>query len=414
MKAIFKGYRKAGVVVSLFISIVVLSKCINHGDETAFDIRGKKYTGAQACKSCHQPIFDAYLQTAHHHTSSAASAHTIKGSFAQAHNVFEYSDSLKIVMEEKNGGFFQTAYENGVKKESQPFDVVMGSGRKAQTYLYYDSTKVFQLPASYFVTEHSWANSPNFPRNFPKFDRSIPTGCFGCHSSFAQVQQSYKGFQLEEVFEKGKIIYGIDCERCHGPGADHITYQASHPTEKNAKFMTRIASLSRQQQIDMCAICHSGFRDMQQPAFGFKPGDALSDYFLPEYKIVDPNHIDVHGNQSQLMMASQCYLQSKTLTCTSCHDVHKKERDDMTVFSQRCINCHKSVDHSFIKEDKKLNATVQSNCVDCHMPLKASSVITMLTKQKTSAKPDFIRTHLVKVYPDETKKVLLYLEHKGM
>ena len=27
-------------------------------------------------------------------------------------------------------------------------------------------------------------------------DRSIPTGCFGCHSSFAQVQQSYKGLLL--------------------------------------------------------------------------------------------------------------------------------------------------------------------------------------------------------------------------
>ncbi|MGN6401223.1 MAG: multiheme c-type cytochrome [Flavisolibacter sp.] len=414
MKAIFKGYKRIWIVTVLFISIVVLSKCINHDAKTAIDLRGEKYIGAEACKSCHQSIFNSYLPTAHHHTSSAASAGTIKGSFAPGHNVFEYSDSLKVVMEEKNGGFFQTAYENGASTESQPFDVVMGSGRKAQTYLYYDGSKVFQLPVSYFVTEHSWANSPNFPRSFPKFDRSIPTGCFGCHSSYAQVQQSYKGFQLEEAFEKGKMIYGIDCERCHGPAADHVAYQASHPAEKKAKFMARVASLSRQQQIDMCAICHSGFREMQQPAFGFKPGDKLADYFLPEYKIVDVNHMDVHGNQTQLMMASQCYLQSKTLTCTSCHDVHKNERDDMAVFSRRCTNCHKSVDHSFVKEDKKLDAVAQINCIDCHMPLKPSSVITMLTQQKASAKPDFIRTHLVKVYPDETEKVLLYLKQKGL
>jgi len=399
--------KKTVILFILCISIIVLSTCISKSETDEIDLRGERYAGSLQCKKCHQKIFNDYIHAAHFNTSSDRIPEKVQADFMPGRNSFEFSDSTKVVMEKNNGRFYQSYYLNESKIFSQPFDIIVGSGRKAQTYLYYnDKKKISQLPISYFATQGTWANSPGFPADHPKFDRNVPSYCMGCHSSFIGVKQTYTGVVMQEEFEKNKIVYGIDCERCHGPARDHVEYQTNHPQEKESKFMTKIATLNRLQQNDLCALCHSGFRDVQQSLFNFKPGDNLVNYYIPDYGRVDTADLDVHGNQTQLMLASACYKVSNNLTCTSCHNVHLKERDSISTFSQRCISCHKQVDHSFTSANKNLSEAVQNNCIDCHMPLKASAAITLLTKQKTDAYPDYIRTHLITVYKEETKRFL--------
>lgn len=405
-KLLLNKNRNVSVALLIFLCIIFLSQCISKTDNIKADIRGAEFIGSVACRDCHKDIYDNYIQTAHFNTSSNSLSDLVKAGFAENKNVFEFNDSLKVVMEKMNGNYFQSLYQNGQKTFSHPFDIVIGSGRKAQTYLYYDQEKVRQLPISYFMSEHSWANSPGFPSHIAKFDREIPSGCFGCHSSYAVIKQTYKGMQLEEEYERGQMIYGIDCERCHGPAREHAAYYKDHPSERPAKFIKSVKTLNRLQQNDMCSLCHSGFRDVQQSLFNFKPGNALSDFYFPDLTRPDPEHLDVHGKQSQLMMGSKCFQKSIELTCNSCHNVHVKERDNISAFSNRCQGCHKQVDHSFTKENRSLDLVTQNNCIDCHMPSKPSSLIKLLTKQKTSPQPDFIRTHLIKVYPEETKRFL--------
>lgn len=401
----FSGYRLLQVIIAILLLVFLAVQCTS-SPEASPDLRGKAYAGSECCQNCHSAVFQANAQTAHAHTSRPPSLASIKGSFAAGHNRFVFSDSWNVVMEKKGNDFYQTAYHNGQKTASHSFDVVMGSGRKGQTYLYYDSSTVYQLPISYFVPEHTWANSPNFPFDSPKFDRVVPSGCFGCHSSGVGVTEAYKGFQKRESFEKGKIIYGIDCERCHGPAAAHVAWQEAHPAEKTAKYITSIHTLNRQQAVDLCGICHSGTKNMLRPAFFFQPGQVRDDYFFPEYGSPLPNQLDVHGNQYALIKGSRCFLESQTLACTSCHSPHQMERDNLAVFSQRCRTCHGQVVHTFEGKETVSATTLTNNCIDCHMPKKASSVITMLTQQKTVAKPDSIRTHLIKIYKEETAKFL--------
>jgi len=383
--------KKILVIISVLLCIFFLSNCISNDEQP--DLRGMLYAGSQACRKCHQQLYDNFIQTAHFNTTSNTLPAAVQADFADGKNVFKFNDSVSVVMEKNDGKFYQSYRRGGKKLFSHPFDIVVGSGRKAQTYLYYnDEKKLSQLPISYFMTEHAWANSPGFPDNDAKFDRNIPSYCLGCHSSYVQVKQTYQGVAMQEEFEKGKIVYGIDCERCHGPALAHVEYFTNHPDAKENKFMASIRNLDRVQKIDQCALCHSGFRNVQQSLFNFKPGDKLHDFYAPEYGRLDSAKLDVHGNQTQLMMASKCFQQSNSLTCNSCHNVHVKEREDLAVFSQRCMNCHQQVKHSFAAND------IQNNCIDCHMPLKPSSVITMLTNQKRSAVPDSIRTHLVAVY----------------
>lgn len=380
--------KKNLAVFAVVICIAFLSDCMPDASEP--DMRGIAYAGSNTCRKCHQQIYDSYVQTAHFNTSSHALPAAV---LAEKNNVFIFNDSTSVEIEKINGQYHQTYVRNGKKLFSHPFDIVVGSGRKAQTYLYYnDQKKISQLPISYFMTEHAWANSPGFPANDALFDRNVPSNCLGCHSSFVAVNQTYKGVNMQEEFEKGKLVYGIDCERCHGPAAAHVEYFTAYPQEKQNKFMASISALNRVQKNDQCALCHSGIKTVQQSLFNFKPGDALSDFYGPQFGNLDTANMDVHGNQAQLMMASKCFQQSNSLTCTTCHNVHVKERDNMQVFEQRCKNCHQQVKHSFADN------TVQNNCVNCHMPLKPSSLITLLTNQKGIAVPDSIRTHLIAVY----------------
>ena len=403
--SVVRKYRWLQVMAALALFVILASRCVSSGAKP--DLRGEAYAGAEQCQKCHAGVYESYRQTAHAQTSQPPGNSTIKGSFNALHNSFVFSDQWKVVMEKRGNGFYQTAYKNSQKMASHPFDLVIGSGRKAQTFLYFDSTGYNQLPISYFVPEQTWANSPNFPIDAPKFDRPIPSGCFGCHSSAVSVAETYDGMQKRESFAKGKIIYGIDCERCHGPAAAHVAYQEANPDDKKPKYITALRTLNRQQSVELCAICHSGTKNMQKPAFAFQPGQVRDDYFFPDYGGPVVENLDVHGNQYALMKASKCFTANQTLTCGSCHSPHQKERENITAFSQRCIACHGQVTHSFAGEGKLASAAdVTNNCIDCHMPLKASVVITMLTEQKTAAKPDSIRTHLIKFYKEETAKFL--------
>lgn len=393
------------VSLSIVFGMLVLSNCLP--DARIEDLRGPAYAGSAACRKCHQQLFDSYLHTAHAATSSDSLPAPVAEEFAAGKNVFRFNDSTQVVMEKINGRYYQSYLRNGKKLLSHSLDIIVGSGRKAHTFLYYnDQQKISQLPISYFVAEQAWANSPGFPATEAKFDRNVPSYCLGCHSSFIAVQQTYTGPVMHETFEKNKIVYGIDCERCHGPALAHVDYYSNRPADSSHRFITKISSLNRVRQNDLCALCHSGFKDVQQSLFKFKPGDALDNFYIPEFGRLDTANLDVHGNQAQLMMASACFRQSNALTCNSCHNVHVKEREDLAIFSSRCSSCHQQVKHSFAGTNAAADNAINSNCIDCHMPLKASKAITMLTNQKASTIADQIRTHLIAIYPKESRQFI--------
>ncbi len=392
-------HKKVIIITSAILTAVIsFIGCINNSS-TPQDVRGTQYAGASTCISCHKNINDSYVHTAHYNTSRIASATSINGSFTPPANEFAYSASMKVIMEKHGDKFYQTAYVNGIKTESHPFDIAIGSGRKAQTYLYHAGDEIHQLPISYFVPSASWANSPGFPANTIFFSRNIPSNCFSCHASAANIEVVQTGsLTPREKYLPGQQILSIDCERCHGPAKLHVEYQTAHPGDKVAKYITSIKTLSRTQKTDLCGICHSGNKNWQKSIFEFKPGDALDNYRFPDFMHPDANSIDVHGNQVQLLMASKCYQQSATLTCISCHNVHEKESQDMAVLSQKCIACHTQANHNFCTLKPEAGVVLQANCIDCHMPAIPSKNVTLLTNSKESPSPDYIRTHLIAIY----------------
>jgi hypothetical protein len=302
-------------------------------------------------------------------------------------------------MEKRDSGFFQVAYQDNVQRQANKIDIVIGSGRKAQTYLYWYDDKIFQLPVSYFLPVKSWVNSPGYPPRQVRFDRNIPIGCFECHGSHISIQKNeIAGDRIINNFNRSNIIYGIDCERCHGPAAKHVSFHQEHPDVKKPNYMVAYASLQRQQQIDLCAQCHSGMQETLKSAFLFRPGETLADNYFKTTGKQDPDSLDVHGNQTQLLMASACYIKGNSLTCTSCHNPHVNEREDLALFSSRCMSCHTPAKNNFCKKAHEIGPPIVKNCIDCHMPEKPSKLITLLSNGQPSPIANKVRTHLIAVY----------------
>ncbi|HYM92634.1 MAG TPA: multiheme c-type cytochrome, partial [Chitinophagaceae bacterium] len=243
-------------------------------------------------------------------------------------------------------------------------------------------------------------------------DRPLTSRCLECHATYAETI-SPVGVQPEE-YDKNRIILGVDCEKCHGPGAKHVEFQTQNPTETVGKFIINPSKFSRQQILDMCALCHGGRLEKTKPSFEFTAGDKLSDYFLIDStnNVADP--IDVHGNQYGLLKLSKCFTMSQTLTCITCHNTHENEAGNVALFSQRCLSCHNS-DHSgavLCKMTATLGAVINKNSTNCHMPQQVSMAITVLLQGNTVPTPATMHTHLITIYPDETKKVLAFLKNE--
>ena len=382
--------------------IIALSQCTGSNNNST--AKEGDYAPKETCVTCHKDISKMYAASAHFHTSAPVSPQMFKAVPKNAE--FYFNDSLKVVIENRKDGVFQVTYAGGKEKGAERFDIAFGSGEKAMTFGYWGKRGLFQLPLTHYTKLDKWMNSPGFPTDHPNYGRAIIGGCLECHASFAKTKMVKSGsLSVTEEVEKGSIVYGIDCQRCHGPAAKHVEFHEANPELKTSKYIVKIRDLSRQQRIDNCAVCHSGSdQETQQSTFSFQPGDTLANYYSPYSST--PDEPDVHGNQYQMLASSACYIKSD-MDCSSCHNTHKTEKNNPVLYSQRCLNCHTVSAHP---PNAKLGKTISNNCIDCHMPVLPSRVISFQESGKQQKAPYLLRSHRIAIYPDETKKIYSYLK----
>ncbi len=278
---------------------------------------------------------------------------------------------------------------------------MVGSGSKGQTYITRFQNRMYQLPVSYFTAADQWANSPQYPTHPVLFNRPITSRCLECHTTFAH-RISAPNHRPEDF--DPKIIFGVDCEKCHGPGARHVAFQTQNPKDTQAKYILNPATFSRQQNLDLCGLCHGGKIQNTKPSFEFVSGDNLSDYFKKDSSAPDPENIDMHGNQLGLLSASKCFRMSQTMTCTTCHNPHENERGKIALFSQRCITCHSEGHNKTCKMTASIGPSINQDCIDCHMPRKPSKIITELLPGDKKPTAALVRSHLIAIYNDESTR----------
>jgi hypothetical protein len=306
-----------------------------------------------------------------------------------------FNPELSFQMETRDGHFYESAVvtkPGHQRKRTEEIDIVIGSGNKGQTYLYWKGNRLFELPVSYWTPLKRWVNSPGYVDGSADFNRPVTLRCVECHATYFQKLTSAPP---DNQYNKDNIVLGISCERCHGPGLSHIQNHPGKAGDSGSFAPMLPIGLARDRQIDICAQCHGGVGQSLAPAFSFQPGGDLAKTILLEQP-TSPKQVDVHGNQVILLQRSRCFLSSPNMSCSTCHDVHSVERPAAS-YSAQCLHCHQQQQCGMFA---RLGAQIATNCIDCHMPIQESKLLVLDTDDtRLKAK---VRNHWIGIYSKQS------------
>ena len=361
-------------------------------------------SGDEVCASCHAQA-KTYPHTAHRATSSlatnAALASLVQAAGPRLNVTSAPLPTLAFLLELKDGRYMQTAisgWGEDVARTSKPIDVVVGSGKRGQTFLSWSGDRLFELPVSFWRDGSRWINSPGYVDGTADFGRPVQPGCLECHVTKIV---PLSADATANAYARGSLVAGIGCATCHGPGEAHVAAETAAAARGGKAESTGIlnpARFSRDRQVDLCALCHSGLQRKElTAAFRYVPGEPLSRYFESVSTAVE-DRPDVHGNQVGLLQRSRCFAQSDTMTCSTCHDVHTVGQP-VAAYAPRCLSCHT---WQSCGESHRLGASIQTRCIDCHMPVQETNAIVSVTAgARVQAR---MRTHWIKVYAAQDAK----------
>ena len=356
-------------------------------------MRAENAVGDATCLSCHASKA-TFETTAHRLTSRWPTADAITGSFSPPGNVLPtVNPRLYFRMDSTGQGFYQTAVFGrppDTTVRSERVDIVTGSGRRGQSFLYWRGDRLYQLPVSYWAIL-GWANSPAYPDGRANFDRPIPPRCLECHMAAAH-SISDANDPAHNRYQHEGMLLGIMCETCHASGEVHVKRERSLLHAVRSSAIINPDRLTRQQKLDACALCHGGAVDLQSQPFTFVPGQAVLKK-NPFYAPPTGAQVDVHGDQVGQLERSKCFASSE-MTCLTCHDVHQTQHN-VADFSGKCVSCHSLQNCGLFPT---YGNALAGKCVSCHMPRLPS--LSVISNYAGRAVRQPIRAHWIKVYPD--------------
>ncbi|HZJ20050.1 MAG TPA: hypothetical protein VFD35_06820 [Pricia sp.] len=99
------------------------------------------------------------------------------------------------------------------------------------------------------------------------------------------------------------------------------------------------------------------------------------------------------------LKSSACFKNTEVMTCTTCHDPHRSQRNTADYFNAKCATCHTNSTeiHQVVFADIPTNT---NNCIECHMPIFPSETMKVRFDKEGTEESITIRTHLIGVYVD--------------
>ena len=312
------------------------------------------YVGSSACRDCHTEIYDRWKKTRMANVVQDPRVHpeAILPDLRKADPMVTFT------------------------KE----DIALTYGSKwKQRYFKKVGDDYFVYPVQWDVTHQKWREY--FVKNgadwwaplYPPDNMQRPTGplCDGCHSVNYDID-------TKQVTE-----WNVGCEKCHGPGSDHVEHRGKSRILNPAK-------LDYVQANDTCIQCHSQGQPLTNPIkgkyydwpVGFHMGEKLVDFWrLEDYKLGELSFTHfpdgtAHKNRMQGNDFVQSLMYTRGVTCASCHDPHGSDNNAMLIkpVKEICSTCHgpnsQNGPHAPSLEAHTHHApgSAGSECVACHMP----------------------------------------------
>lgn len=321
-------------------------------------LSGAHYVGSESCKKCHSEIYARWKKT--------PMANVVRDPRVHPDAIIPDLKTNTIA----------------------PFtidQVAFVYGRKwKQRYFTKVGDDYYPLPVQWDVGNKKWlkyhvpdTGADWWTAYYPSDNMRRPTGptCDGCHSV------NY------DIHTKQVAEWNVGCERCHGPGSEHV----AHPTRTN---ILNPAEMDDVASDDTCIQCHSQGRPrtglIEGKAYdwpvGYRVGLHLADYWKLEDITLGQTDFfhypdgTAHKNRMQGNDFVQSVMYRHGVTCATCHDVHgtdnyaqlRKPVDEL------CLDCHgpdsPNGPHTATLEEHTHHkrGSAGSQCVACHMPKVAA------------------------------------------
>jgi tetratricopeptide (TPR) repeat protein len=160
----------------------------------------------------------------------------------------------------------------------------------------------------------------------------------------------------------GSTVHGIGCEKCHGPGENHLLAVA-------AKFpdlaIGRPSLASGPLIVNLCGQCHS-----------------------PLGRSISPEEPTSVRFQATTLTWSRCFTESEnSFDCLTCHDPHRDVDRSIPTYESKCLTCHSGTERPGPPPQARRPTRLASparpgrcpvnptgGCIGCHMPTVADAV----------------------------------------
>ncbi|MCX7008660.1 MAG: tetratricopeptide repeat protein [Kiritimatiellaeota bacterium] len=331
------------------------------------------FMGSRECRECHESFYQKWATSFH-----GLAMQPFTPAFAQA-QLTPQTNAIAI-------GSRQYRYDHatGVVIETTPqgerrFPITVVTGGKNVFYLMapLERGHLQTLPVAYDVHRRAWFDTAaSAVRHFgDRRDEALEwtdrlytfnTACFACHVS--QLATRYNG--ADDSYATTWLEPGINCETCHGPGAEHVRVCRAAPTNQPPAdlriIITRTMNSTRRDE--MCATCHAKLSPLTAD---YQPGTRFFDHFdmtCLEDADFYPDGRDLGENYTWTgWLLSRCARASK-LSCTHCHTSSGRNRFPGAAANQSCLPCHKERVATPAAHTHHAPGTNAPTCVSCHMP----------------------------------------------
>jgi cytochrome c554/c'-like protein len=311
----------------------------------AHDFSENAFVGSRACVQCHAPEAKAHSHSAMAQALSAVADCQLLSTRPRL--TFRNGSYNYQITRQGNRSIYTVT--NGESSISKPLLYCFGFGRVGQTYLFEHNGLFYETRLSYYQQIKGLGFTTGHPQREPTsleeaLGRPLGTDeagtCFGCHST-----AGLNGSQLQLE----RIIPGVACEGCHGPGQAHLVAMKAQRSKDLQIFNPGYLDADTLSQ-EFCGSCHRGFDEvMLLPIQG-----GINNIRFQPYRIFNsPGH---KGD--------------RRIGCLACHDPHDRVEHQAAFYDSKCLACHLSVLGEAKTSYRNAPACPVSRkqCVTCHMP----------------------------------------------